>query len=102
MSGSGGGGYSPPDTNCANLSFTTVLSSPQVSVISTLKKGDQLKLELQLAPVKLVMATNKGKFTGTITTQAQKLIACIEAGTDYVADVVSVSGHQCSVEVHAS
>lgn len=102
MSGSGGGGYTPRVSDCGNLSFTTVLGSPKKTVLAVVRKGHILNLIIQQTPTKVVVAvTNTGQTAGTITTMTQKLIECIESGHSYEAEVIHVSGVQCSVNVRA-
>lgn len=102
MSGSGGGGYSPRESGCANLSFNTVLGSPRLPVLAHLRKGQILQLVLQSGAVKIVAAkTNGGDVAGTITTMTQQLIECMERGHEYEAEVINVSGLQCNVAVRS-
>lgn len=100
MSGSGGGGYSPRHSGCENLSFNTVLGSPKLIVLATLRVGHVLDLELVSLPTKIVAAKNNaGIIAGTITTQVPKLIECIESGASFEAEVTQITGPQCSVLV---
>jgi hypothetical protein len=69
-------------------------------VIATLKTGSVLGLEVTVTSVKVVVAkTAAGKIAGTITTQTQKLIECIEDGHNFEAEVKEVKGAHCSVLV---
>jgi hypothetical protein len=100
MTGHGGGGYSPRDSGCANLSFNTVLGSPKLTVLATLRVGHVLELELMSMPTKIVAAkTSAGNVAGTITTQVPKLIECIENGSSFEAEVTQITGPQCNVLV---
>lgn len=100
MSGSGGGGYSPRESGCANLSFNTVLGTPKPPVLALLRKGHVLQLVLETTTIKIVVAkTNAGQMAGTITTMTQQLIECMENGHEYEAEVTQVAGLQCSVGV---
>lgn len=100
MSGSGGGGYTPRESGCGNLSFSTVLGSPKKTVLALLRKGQFLKLVVNTTPTKVVVATtNTGQIAGTITTMSQRLIECIEDGNSYDAEVTQITGLQCNVNV---
>jgi len=103
LSGSNGSGWdSQPTDNCAALSETTSLNSPDSSVISGLKKGDLLDVVVQkLNGVVLVRALRNGKVAGSITSAIiQRLADCVENGYVYVAEVLEdAKGAVCKVRV---
>jgi hypothetical protein len=101
MSG-GGGGYSSGPTQscpCDQLVFSAVLQSPIASIIRLLKVGDELNLELRSTngPVMAVHKTHGD--VGSIVNRIAELIPCLEAGTDYVAKIISIAGVRVLVEV---
>jgi hypothetical protein len=103
MSGSNGPGWdSQPTDNCAVLSETTSLNSPNGSVISGLKKGDLLDVVVEKQNgVVLVRALRTGKVAGSVTSAIiQRLADCVESGYVYVAEVLEdVKGAVCKVRV---
>lgn len=107
MSSSGGGGGSPyfgdevPD--CSKLRIRTNLGSPDPKVVATLKKGDVLAVVYEPPRGPLYVETSKGKRAGSILTGDQvKLISCIADGHTYAAEVLSVSGGKCEVEISSN
>ena len=100
MSGSGQSSYTPRESGCADMSFTTVLGTPKRPILAQLRKGHVLQLVLETGQTKIVVAkTNAGQMAGTITTMTQKLIECMEKGYEYEAEVSQVTGLQCSVVI---
>jgi hypothetical protein len=99
MSGSGGGGYGGPtrsSTDC-NIVERVPLNSPQASVVSTLKPGDRLDVELRES---VLVAVYKGTVAGALTPQSLlDLIDCIGKGRHYVANVLQLRGAFCEVEI---
>lgn len=101
MSGGGGGGYTPRESSCEELTLGAPLGSPKLAVITGLKPGNLLTLELEATSVKTVLAkTSGGKIAGTITTMTQRLIECMEQGYEFVAEVKQINGAQCQVSIH--
>lgn len=81
------------------------LTNPVVAVIATIKKGDQLPIEIrQVGQREAVVAKKNGQIAGAIILSSVKrmgdLIACIRRGNRYDAIVLSVKGAICEVEVH--
>ncbi|MES1200036.1 MAG: hypothetical protein ABUS57_01130 [Pseudomonadota bacterium] len=93
------GGKSGPD-KCA-ISERTVLNSPDQAVVATLKVGAILEVRLETAPRKrLVAVAASNKIAGSITSaRLVDFIECIEGGSEYVADVLSIQGGRVEIEV---
>lgn len=111
MSGSGSNSGSsddwrPPSTGgsgsdkCA-ISEKTVLNSPDPAVVATLKPGATLEVRLETTPRKrLVAVAGNGQTAGSITSaRLVDFIECIEAGSEYIADVLAISGGRVEIEV---
>lgn len=114
-SGSGGGGSQggpdggsdggplPPD---CNITFTAVLVSPVAAVLAGIKVGDTLGMAILTATlrgreVKSLGVTHAGQRAGDIDDRrADKVVACIEAGVGFAAQVERLSGLQCQVRVY--
>lgn len=92
-------GAGGPD-KCA-ISEKTVLNSPDQSVIATLKVGDALEVRLETTPRKRLVAVAGGnKIAGSITSaRLVDFIECIEAGSEYMADVLSIQGGRVEIEI---
>lgn len=101
-SGGGGGGTGGPEVDRCNIISLTNLNSPNATVVSTLRPGDVLDVHLQVGPPRLLLAvTSPGQIVGSITSaEMARLIACIQQGESYVAEVVSVRGGVCQVRIH--
>lgn len=103
MSGGGGGGYTPVGQAgpCDKLQAETALQSPNPAVVGTIRKDDQL--ELQLEPVgnrHAVIVVKDGQKAGSLVfASLQKLIECMRGGHEYVADVLAVSGPSCRLRI---
>lgn len=122
MSGSGGGGGwrptnvsgpDPPDVGSDNgnagpaskddcgITETTTLNSPNRRVVSTLRVGEELDIELQLGPPRQLLATKGGEVAGSITSpKSAQIILCIHGrGLRYIAVVSTIRGGLCRVEI---
>lgn len=99
--GGGGGGFSPPSgTDCQLLVLRTTLNSPDHSVVSTLKKGSELDIEVTGKRGPVVVKDSLGNIAGSITSQQLlDLIKCIDDGNIYVAIVRDISGGKVDVEI---
>mgnify|MGYP001300122390 CR=1 FL=1 len=105
MSGSSGAGGSinRPSENedCANLVINTNLASPKADVIATLKEGDELKVQAATTQGP-IQALRGNSVAGNIVTREQvRLLNCLNEGTEYIAEVLSITGGQCKIQVHA-
>lgn len=100
MGGSGGGGWSPtvPSSPCERLSFRANINSPQPA-LSSVSVGDRLDLSLQTSPLSVIALFN-GTIVGSITGPSiSGLINCMQNGYQYEAEVLTISGGNCSVLV---
>lgn len=100
MSGSGGGsGYIPSGpTDCEKLSIKTQLASPIATVISKLKVGEILDVQLipPRGPVQVV--TSAGDVAGAILPpDLAQLIECISDSHEYQAKVLDIKGGNCQI-----
>lgn len=95
-----GGGASAGDDKCA-ITERTVLNSPVPDVVAGLSKGDILSVELETQPRnRLVAKTMVGAVAGAITsTRIVDIIECIQAGSAYEAEVLSVNAGKVEVEI---
>lgn len=88
----GGGGGTPP-FNCTNVSIKTNIISPDPNVLKTIHSGDILQVSLQTATGPLIAVTAKGKTLGAIFIKdPTSLIACINNGNSYKAEILNISG----------
>ncbi|MFC0387627.1 hypothetical protein [Muricoccus vinaceus] len=79
----------------------TPLASPNPPVIRSLSVGDLLSIILVKGPPTVVEARNgQGQTAGSITsTMLAQLTECLQGGRQYVAEVISIHGGTCIVEV---
>lgn len=91
----------PPGDSCDRLTSDTTLTSPNRDVVSLLKPGTELNIEVdESGDTPLVRAVYNGQIAGSITSSIiQKLVQCVENGYSYVAEVKSVEGGTCKVRV---
>lgn len=105
MSGSGGGfgGGASDDaqTACERLIIETAISSPKEPVIKNLSVNDVLQVELEQAgTTSVVVLTYRDEKAGGIThAQTNRLRECIQAGTKYIATVISKSDGQVRIRI---
>ena len=114
MSGGSGGGsgfdnWRKPDavggdTNggdkCA-IYETIVLASPVPNVVASLVVGEILAVVLETNPRNRVVVQNGNQLVaGAITSvRLVDLIECIQAGSEYVGQVISIAGGRVEVEI---
>jgi len=101
MGGSGSAGWTPstPSNTCDQLSFTSIVNSPQPAVRG-LSPGVVLNVRLQTAPQTAVVVEHHGITVGALTgAKISSLINCLQNGYTFVAAVISVVGGKCTVEV---
>jgi hypothetical protein len=100
--GGGGGGYDRPhdDSPCESFNMKTPLNSVDQAAAQGIKAGDLLGVATQ-GPKGPVVALNKKQGpVGAITGGSLgRLLECIEAGFEFVAEVESVNGGNIVVRV---
>ncbi|GAB2954545.1 hypothetical protein GCM10027048_19990 [Hymenobacter coalescens] len=94
--GNGGGGGMSADA-CLLLFKRKALSSPNPVALGALKKGDRLLVESRGTALEIV--SPGGVVCGRIISDIEDVIACIEAGNDYVAIVEDVASGRCTVTI---
>jgi len=97
-----GGGNGDDTPSCETLVVRTFLSSPDPSVIRSLKVGDVLTVTLQQqSDVDMLLAVDSfGKVSGSLVPRYfAKFVSCIRDGTNYVAVVQDLNGGQVLVEI---
>jgi hypothetical protein len=98
-SGGGGGGATPDP---CNIKERTTLNSVNRTAISGLREGDRLKVVFEAGPPqRLVAMTAANAVAGSITSPSMpQIIQCItQGGVEYEAEVLSVRGAVCQVQV---
>jgi hypothetical protein len=108
MSGSSGGGGIPsinrPNENeiCEDLVINTNLASPQALIVNNLNEGDILSIHAITDQGPIQALDENGQVAGTIISREQvRLLNCINKGTQYEAEVISVGNGQCQVQIRA-
>jgi hypothetical protein len=98
--GGGGGGHVSEGMNCSALTFRTPLNSPKPDVLATLSVGDRLRVVLVPPKGPVEVRTTKDRVAGSITSiQMVQLMNCINKGYEYEAEVKSLSGGRCDIEI---
>ncbi|EHJ48321.1 hypothetical protein DFW101_2316 [Solidesulfovibrio carbinoliphilus subsp. oakridgensis] len=96
---SGGGGSGGGGNICSSLFERTILSSPVPEVITKLKQGGILQIEL-IDQGRILAASFHGERAGSIISpKLIEFIECIQAGFEYIATVDAVDGGQCQVTI---
>lgn len=97
--GGGGGDGGPPDP--CDISERTNLNSVDRMVLASLRAGHVLRVVYQAGPPRRLVAMNAANETvGSITSPAMaQIIQCIQAGVSFEAEVLSIRGALCQVEV---
>ncbi|CAM1357907.1 conserved hypothetical protein [Tenacibaculum litoreum] len=103
MSGSGGGGYEPPQKakfDCNTGVIITMVSSVEISVLEKHKVGDIFDLVIGEKGA-LLMEDGDGEFIGAILhSNTTDIINCIEGGVNYKAKILSISSPSCKVKIY--
>lgn len=96
--GGGGGGGGQPDP--CEIVEITALNSVNRTVLATLRVGDVLDVVFQAGPPQQLLAQTRGQTVGSITSPSMpQIIQCIRAGHAYEAEIKSIRGAICQVEV---
>ncbi|MCW4452165.1 hypothetical protein OK344_08080 [Kaistella sp. BT6-1-3] len=102
MSGSGGGGYVPPQSakfDCNTGIINTSVSSVDLTVLSSQNIGDILQVELSETET-VVLSDGNGEILGSIIhTNTADLIECIKSGNEYEAVITSINTPSCRVKI---
>jgi hypothetical protein len=96
--GGGGGGGGQPDP--CEIVETTTLNSANRTALATLRVGDMLDVVFKAGPPQQLLAQSRGNTVGSITSPSMpQIIQCIRAGNSYAAEIKSIRGAICQVEV---
>ncbi|MBN8667352.1 MAG: hypothetical protein J0M30_07595 [Chitinophagales bacterium] len=97
-----GGGGGIPIADCKHISIKTNVTSPDPTVLKTLKVGDYLDVELQTATGPLIAVASGNRRLGSIfTTNPKMLIDCIVKGHIYHARILKIDGADCQILITA-
>jgi hypothetical protein len=96
------GGDEGCQPDVCNLVEVTNLNSVDPSILATLAAGMQLQVRYEPGPPRRLLAeTGNSRIVGSITSQSMaQIILCIQAGRNYAAEIQSIHGGICRVEVH--
>jgi hypothetical protein len=98
--GGGAGGGGSPRADPCNIVEATTLNSVNRTVLATLRVGDVLDVVFQAGPPQQLLAQSRGQTAGSITSPSMpQIIQCIRAGNSYVAEIKSIRGALCRIEV---
>lgn len=100
MSGSGGGGYTPPqrtEFDCKTGIIRTTISSVNIAVLNKHNTSDILDVELSDNKT-LILVDGDGEILGSILhLNTLDIIKCIENGNEYEAEIISITYPACTV-----
>jgi hypothetical protein len=102
MGGSGPRNWDSPPLRdpCTTLAFRATLNSPQPTVIAMLSTGNILAIFLSVSPQNVVQVLHGSLVAGSLTgSKISSLINCIRNGHTFEAEVHSIAGGQCVVDV---
>lgn len=102
--GNGDIGGRPENSNpCLEINFQTQLSSPKPDVVSKLKIGNTLNIELITINTQVVVAAifNEEIAGGIASPQISSIRECIQIGVKYRAKVISIREGLVRIEVFA-
>lgn len=93
--GGSGGNY---DFDCSRVSTKTNIVSPDPVVVSSLRIGDLLDVQLRSATGPVIAVTNAGEVAGSLfVINLGALIACIINGHEFTAKILSINGGNVQV-----
>ncbi|WP_452227374.1 hypothetical protein [Lacinutrix cladophorae] len=102
MSGSGGGGYIPPQRNefdCETSVIITNVSSIDLTVLAKHNVGDILKVVIGTNG-EVLLEDGNGEILGAVLhPNTPDLNDCIENGTDYQAEIQKINTPTCTVKI---
>lgn len=102
MSGSGGGGYIPPERtkfDCIKGQIITVLSSIDLIVLKKLAQGNLLEVEIDKNEA-LIVINSDGETVGSILhPNTIDIIECIKGGNYYSAEIIEINFPACKVKI---
>ncbi len=102
---SGGGGYGPGPTSldspCSSLTLEAPLQSPKPSVVKKLKVKDKLEVISRGKDGPIIARHSRHGDAGSIVERMANLLRCLEEGTEYIAEVLSIEGGTVRVKVTA-
>jgi len=102
MSGSGGGGYEPPQRtkfDCDISIIATIVSSLNIKVLEKRKIGDILEVVLGKNQ-SLALEDGDGEILGAILhLNTSDIIDCIHNGASYEAEILSINSPACRVQI---
>jgi hypothetical protein len=102
MSGSGNGGYVPPQKTifaCETSTISTTLSSVDLDLLKKLEVGDKLEVLIGARDT-LVVNNNDGELIGSIIHgNTSDIIECIKEGTEYEATVLAINFPSCRISI---
>ena len=102
MSGSGGGGYVPPQSvkfDCESGIINTAVSSVDLTVLETQRVGDTLSIELSEIET-VILVNGNGETLGSIAHRSTiELIDCIKNGNEYQATITSINTPACNIRI---
>ncbi len=100
MSGSGNGGYTPPQRtifDCETSRINTNLSSVDFELLKKIVIGDFLEVEIGERET-LVVINGDGEVVGSIVhVNTVDIIECIKKGSEYKAEVINITFPACRV-----
>jgi hypothetical protein len=103
IDGSQGGPATAVSTDiCERVYRGVSLSSPKRNILSKLKVGDRLNLEIRTYKDSFVVfaVTASGEDAGTVISSSNvQIIKCIQQGYIYVAIVKTLDGGDCTLEI---
>jgi hypothetical protein len=83
--------------DCTKLNFETTLLSTNPDALETLKVGQSL--EVKRGEYSATVVTTTGDHVGSIVTNASQLLACIDSGNKYIAEILEIDEGACRVKV---
>jgi hypothetical protein len=98
--GSGSGRKGPGSSLdvCSILTFETPLFTPIPDVISRLKQGDLLTIELDTSLTSVLAVTINKEIAGTIVgAQMSTIASCLKSGFAYKGEILKLSGGNCTI-----
>ncbi|MDP2540053.1 hypothetical protein [Tenacibaculum discolor] len=102
MSGSGGGGYVPPQKikfDCDTGAIITIVSSINISILEKHKIGNILDVVIGDKGA-LLLEDGDGEIIGAILhSNTTDIIDCIKEGANYKAEILSINFPSCKVKI---
>lgn len=83
-----------------DLRINTYLASPQAEAMEAMEVGSILAIHAVSATGPILAVSSNGETVGSIISREQiRLLKCLVKGVNFIAEVISINGAECRVQI---